>query len=104
MSGFIETAQAELRAIFGDRAVLLVMIGGSIFYALFYPLPYRAQVATALPVAVLDRDGVNRASWIGRRGSWQGGFRLARRGHAEDTSVAGTTDTVYRWTGARWRP
>lgn len=57
MSGFIETAQAELRAIFGDRAVLLVMIGGSIFYALFYPLPYQAQVATALPVAVVDRDG-----------------------------------------------
>lgn len=56
MSAFIATAQAELRAIFGDRAVLLVMIGGSIFYALFYPLPYRAQVATALPVAVVDRD------------------------------------------------
>lgn len=57
MSRFSGTARDELRAIFGDRAVLLVMIGGSIFYALFYPLPYQSQVATALPVAVVDHDG-----------------------------------------------
>ena len=57
MSRFFRTAREELRAIFGDRAVVLVMIGGSIFYALFYPLPYQSQVATALPVAVVDHDG-----------------------------------------------
>jgi len=57
MSRFFRTAREELRVIFGDRAVVLVMIGGSIFYALFYPLPYQSQVATALPVAVVDHDG-----------------------------------------------
>lgn len=57
MSRFLQAARDELRAIFTDRAVVLVMIGGSIFYALFYPLPYQAQVATGLPVAVVDHDG-----------------------------------------------
>lgn len=57
MNGFFGAAREELRAILGDRAVLLIMIGGSVFYALFYPLPYQAQVATALPVAVVDHDG-----------------------------------------------
>lgn len=57
MRRFFLAAREELRAIFTDRAVVLVMIGGSIFYALFYPLPYQAQVATGLPVAVVDHDG-----------------------------------------------
>lgn len=57
MRRFLLTMRQELIAIFGDRAVVLVLIGGSLFYALFYPLPYQAQVATALPVAVVDHDG-----------------------------------------------
>lgn len=46
----------ELREILRDRAVMVVLLGGSVFYALFYPLPYQAQVATGLPVAVMDHD------------------------------------------------
>ena len=48
---------AELRAALTDRGVVLIIIGGSIFYALFYPLPYQAQVAIGLPVIVVDQDG-----------------------------------------------
>ncbi|MGY6553747.1 MAG: ABC transporter permease [Wenzhouxiangella sp.] len=47
----------ELRAALSDRGVALIIIGGSIFYALFYPLPYQAQVALGLPVIVVDQDG-----------------------------------------------
>ena len=47
----------ELRAALTDRGVVLIIIGGSIFYALFYPLPYKAQVAVGLPVIVVDQDG-----------------------------------------------
>ncbi len=57
MSGLWRAARAELGAVFGDKAVLVVIIGGSLFYALFYPLPYRAQVASDLPVAIVDHDG-----------------------------------------------
>lgn len=56
MSGIFRACLAELRAVFADRAVLVVMLGGSLFYALFYPLPYRAQVATGLPVLIVDQD------------------------------------------------
>ena len=56
MSRFFQAVREEWAAILGDRAVVLIMVGGSLFYALFYPLPYRAQIATGLPVAVVDHD------------------------------------------------
>ncbi|TVS09634.1 MAG: ABC transporter permease [Wenzhouxiangella sp.] len=46
----------ELRAALTDRGVVIIILGGSILYALFYPLPYQAQVATGLPVVVVDQD------------------------------------------------
>jgi len=46
----------ELRAALTDRGVVIILIGGTVFYALFYPLPYRAQVAMDLPVIVVDQD------------------------------------------------
>lgn len=50
------TFLAELLAALTDRGVVIVIVGGSIFYALFYPLPYQAQVATGLSVIVVDQD------------------------------------------------
>lgn len=49
-------AKDELRRIFSDRGVVLVLIGATLFYALFYPLPYRDQVARDVPVVVVDLD------------------------------------------------
>ncbi len=46
----------ELLRIFKDEAVLVITIGGSLFYALFYPLPYLPQTADNLPIAVVDHD------------------------------------------------
>jgi len=46
----------ELRAALTDRGVVIIILGGSVLYALFYPLPYQAQVATGLPVVVVDQD------------------------------------------------
>lgn len=54
--GVLAAAADELRRVLTDRAVLVVVLGGSLFYALFYPLPYQAQVATRLPIAVVDHD------------------------------------------------
>ncbi len=50
------TFRNELRAALTDRGVVIILLGGSILYALFYPLPYQAQVATGLPVVVVDQD------------------------------------------------
>jgi len=46
----------ELRAALSDRGVVIIILGASMFYALFYPLPYQSQVATGLPVIVVDQD------------------------------------------------
>ncbi|MEE4637307.1 MAG: ABC transporter permease [Wenzhouxiangella sp.] len=46
----------EMRAALSDRGVVIIILGASMFYALFYPLPYQSQVATGLPVIVVDQD------------------------------------------------
>jgi ABC-2 type transport system permease protein len=57
VSRLLNALHQEYRAIFNDPAVLVIVVGGSLFYALFYPLPYQPQVATDLPIAVVDHDG-----------------------------------------------
>lgn len=46
----------ELRLIFTDPSVLLVMFGGVLFYAVLYPLPYLTNVPAEQAVAVVDQD------------------------------------------------
>ncbi|TVP87284.1 MAG: ABC transporter permease [Pseudomonadaceae bacterium] len=48
--------QTELLHIFTDRAVLLVLAGGILFYAVLYPLPYQRSVPGEQAIAVLDQD------------------------------------------------
>lgn len=50
------TWKAELSNIIHDRSVMLVMIGGILFYALLYPLPYQKNVPGQQALAVLDQD------------------------------------------------
>lgn len=66
MMRLLRAMRDEFAAIFADRAVLIVMVGGSLFYALFYPLPYKAQVAINLPIAVVDHDGSPLSRQLGR--------------------------------------
>lgn len=58
---------SELRAALTDRGVVLIIIGGSVFYALFYPLPYKAQVAVDLPLIVVDQDASGHSRELIRR-------------------------------------
>lgn len=46
----------ELRLIFTDPSVLLVMFGGVLLYAVLYPLPYLTNVPAEQAVAVVDQD------------------------------------------------
>lgn len=56
MSTGLRAFWQELTAVLQDKAVVVVMLGGSVFYALFYPLPYQLQVAQELPIGILDHD------------------------------------------------
>lgn len=46
----------ELKSIFADKAILMTVIGGVVFYAILYPLPYAYQVPTEQLVVVVDND------------------------------------------------
>lgn len=56
MSRLLRIAAEELRCLLADRGALVVLVAGTLFYGFFYPLPYRDQVARAVPVAVVDLD------------------------------------------------
>ncbi|XQU09607.1 ABC transporter permease [Halomonas sp. LY9] len=53
---FWQAWRAEITHIVADRAVLLVIVGGLLFYAVLYPLPYQKSVPGEQAIAVLDSD------------------------------------------------
>ena len=56
MSEFRGGFREALQHIASDRAAKSVLVGAIILYSFFYPAPYRSQVASHLPVAVVDLD------------------------------------------------
>lgn len=51
--GLIGTWRAVLRV----RPALLILVGAGLLYGFYYPLAYQHEVATKLPLAVVDLDG-----------------------------------------------
>ncbi|BEG57629.1 Antibiotic transport system permease [Helicobacter sp. NHP21005] len=47
---------AEFRQIFSHLGVLVVVIGGPLFYAFLYPLPYKNDIVTRQAIALVDHD------------------------------------------------
>ena len=47
---------AEWRRIFLDPGAALILVGALVLYAVFYPIPYRANVLERVPVVVVDQD------------------------------------------------
>ncbi len=47
---------AEWKLIFTDEAALLLLFAAGILYSFYYPMPYKNQTATEIPVAVVDLD------------------------------------------------
>ncbi len=56
MRQLLGIARVELNNLLSDRGAMLVLVLGSLFYGLFYPLPYREQAARDLPIVVVDSD------------------------------------------------
>jgi len=55
-----------LRSSLFDEGALVPIVGGIIFYAFFYPLPYLPEVVRAVPVAVADYDASSLSRQIER--------------------------------------
>ncbi len=47
---------AELRSIFRDPGVLIIMGAAIVFYSFVYPLPYAREVLSQVPLTVIDQD------------------------------------------------
>jgi len=47
---------AELRSIFRDPGVLIIMVAAIAFYSFVYPLPYAREVLNQVPLIVIDQD------------------------------------------------
>lgn len=45
-----------LVAIGRDFGIMMILVGAPLFYSFLYPLPYKNEVATNIPVAVVDQD------------------------------------------------
>lgn len=54
---FWDIFKLESRAIFGNFAIMLTVLGGVIFYSFLYPLPYSNQVPREQKVVVANLDG-----------------------------------------------
>ncbi|MGX9461971.1 ABC transporter permease [Shewanella sp. A14] len=53
---FWQLVVAEFKAILADKAIVVTLFGGLIFYSILYPLPYLHQVPTEQQVVVVDHD------------------------------------------------
>ncbi|WP_424245283.1 ABC-2 type transport system permease protein [Elusimicrobium posterum] len=46
----------ELKGLFYDKGLIMLLVGGPLFYSFFYPFPYKNAVVRDIPVAVIDMD------------------------------------------------
>ncbi|MBB1440702.1 ABC transporter permease [Shewanella sp. SG41-4] len=53
---FWQLIVAECKAILADKAIVMTLFGGVLFYSVLYPLPYLNQVPTEQKVVVVDHD------------------------------------------------
>jgi len=53
---FLEQLKKEFLKIFTDKAVIITVIGGVLFYAVLYPQPYLNQLPLQQSIAVVDHD------------------------------------------------
>jgi ABC-2 type transport system permease protein len=53
---FWQLIVAECKAILADKAIVVTLFGGVLFYSVLYPLPYLHQVPTEQQVVVVDHD------------------------------------------------
>jgi ABC-2 type transport system permease protein len=56
MSNFGAGFRETLHQVASDRSAKSALVGAIVLYSFFYPAPYRPQVATRQPVAVIDLD------------------------------------------------
>ncbi len=67
MSDTITALRAELRGMFADHQVRLILVLALVIYAVIYPLPYRAELLRDVPVVLVDLDRSTSSAELARR-------------------------------------
>ncbi|MBK5925835.1 ABC transporter permease [Rhodobaculum claviforme] len=67
MTALLAALRAELRGIFADRQVRLIILVALVIYAVIYPFPYRAELLRDVPVVVVDLDRSTTSAELARR-------------------------------------
>ncbi|TQM89693.1 ABC transporter permease [Roseinatronobacter monicus] len=67
MSDILTALRTELRGIFADRQVRLIILAALVIYALIYPFPYRAELLRDVPVVLVDLDRSTSSAELARR-------------------------------------
>ncbi|WFE74665.1 ABC transporter permease [Roseinatronobacter sp. S2] len=67
MKAVLGALLAELRGIFVDRQVRLIILAALVIYALVYPFPYRAELLRDVPVVLVDLDRTTSSAELARR-------------------------------------
>ncbi|MGL5224983.1 MAG: ABC transporter permease [Aeromonas sp.] len=57
MGRFVELLRHEWRTLVTDRAIMLTLFGGVLFYSFLYPQPYLSQLPREEAVVVVNEDG-----------------------------------------------
>ncbi|WP_053239687.1 ABC transporter permease [Pleomorphomonas koreensis] len=57
IAAFFREVAAALAAIWADKGARSTMLGATLFFSVFFPQPYLAEVVRDMPVAVIDQDG-----------------------------------------------
>ena len=53
---FFMVAVAEWKLFYTDAAAVLLLVVAGVLYAFYYPMPYKYQTVSKIPVAVVDMD------------------------------------------------
>lgn len=67
MTSILAALRAELRGIFADRQVRLIILVALVIYAVIYPFPYRAELLRDVPVVLVDLDRSSSSAELARR-------------------------------------
>lgn len=86
MSRFAQQLAREFRSILSDKAVLITIVGGIVFYAMLYPQPYLGDRPTEQSVAVVDLDRSAKSRQLIRWADASQDVRISHR--VDDLSMA----------------
>ncbi len=79
MGDLAQQLALELRALARDKAVLVTIVGGIVFYALLYPQPYLNDRPVEQTVAVVDLDRTAKSRQLTRWADATQGVRIRQR-------------------------